>query len=102
MSWLRNLLEILQIVTTVVSFIVLVVEVIYEGISKAGEQKKKEALANWEQVKPLVRKAVEEVLGSKWVEMFDKVFTTSVVSVLIDLLVLLFNRKGFFPKSNGA
>jgi len=99
-SVLTNLLEILQTVVVVVSFIVTVMEAIYEGIAKAGEQKKKEALAAWAQVKPILRQAIASTLGERWAGVFERIFSDAVVGFIIDLLVAWFNRNGLFPKSS--
>lgn len=100
MSWLKVLLEILQVAVVVISFIVSVMEVLYEGVAKAGEQKKKDALAAWAQVKPLLRDAIAKALGERWASLFDKVFSDAVVGIIVDLLVLWFNRQGLFPAPN--
>jgi len=100
MSWLQALLSMLQAVVVVVSFIVAAMEAIYEGVAKAGEQKKKDALAAWEKAKPVLRNAIAETLGEKWAGIFDKVFTPATVGVIIDILVAVFNAKGLFPKSS--
>ncbi len=100
MSWLSTLLNILQAATVVLSFIISVQEAIYEGVAKAGEQKKRDALEGWSKAKPLLRSAIAEVLGEKWAKVFDLIFTDKVVDVMIDLLVAWFNKAGFFSTSS--
>lgn len=96
---MNRLLELLQALTLVVSFIVTVVEAVYEGVEKAGEQKKKDALAQWNTVKPVFVSVVKDVLGDRWSSLVDKWVTDKVVGILIDLIVWWFNLRGFFKKS---
>ncbi len=99
MSWLTNLLTVLQAVVAAVAFLISVIEAVHEGIKGAGAEKKRKAMEQWAQVRNQLRDAVKDVLGDKVLPIFDFLASDKVVSVVIDLLVLLFNLKGLFPKS---
>ena len=101
-SWLTNLLDLLQVITAAVALIISIVEAIHEGIRGIGQQKKQEALKHWEVVRPELRKVIEGVLGERWARLFDLIASDRVISVVIDLLVALFNATGFFPKEQQA
>jgi len=100
MSTLRNLLEILQGITVVLSFFIMVAEVVYEGISGAGQQKKQDVLNFWAQTKPQIVAFVKEVFGEKAANLVDRWLSDKIISVFIDVLVWLFNRTGEFKKSS--
>jgi len=97
-SWLTNLLDILQVVIAGVALVISIVEAVYEGVKGAGATKKQEALKHWAAIRPELRKVVADVLGERWARIFDTIASDSVVSIIIDLLVALFNSLGFFPK----
>lgn len=99
MSVLRNLLDILQGITVVLSFIIMVVEVVYEGVARAGEQKKKDVLEHWAQAKPIIVSFIREVFGDKLANLVDRWFNDKIISIMIDILVWFFNRTGDFKKS---
>lgn len=96
---MSKILEILQVLILILSFIVTIVEAVYEGIEKAGEQKKKDALAHWNAAKPHIVSVIREILGNNYASFVDKWVTDRVVSFAIDLLVWWFNMKGIFKKS---
>lgn len=99
MSVLTRMFEILQGVVAVLAFIVMVVEAVYEGITKAGEQKKKDALARWNEVKPVIVAVAKEVFGESAANWVDKWLNDKVVGIIIDVLVWWFNARGLFKKS---
>lgn len=91
-----KLLETLNAVTLVVTFIVNVVEAVYEGIAKAGDQKKRDAIELWVKVKPTVVATIKEVVGERYGDLVDKFVNEKVIGFLIDLIVWLHNMKGLF------
>lgn len=98
---LARIFDVLQVITLVLSFIITVVESVYEGVAKAGEQKKKDALEKWGQVKPVVVSVIREVVGEKYATFVDKFVTPQVIGVLIDILVWYFNLRGIFKSNQG-
>lgn len=103
-NWLRTAVEVLQFVVLVLTFIITLVEMLYEGEggSGKGQEKKKEALALWEQIFPKVRATIASFAGERWASFVERVLTTEIVGFVIDLLVLLFNRKGLFASSKNS
>lgn len=98
-SWFQGILTALQTVTTLVSFLIAAAEVIYEGVGKAGEEKKKWVLSQWEPIRTQVRELLVSLFdGDHVVKVWDFISDPRIVSIVIDILVLVFNLKGLFPK----
>jgi len=97
-SWLQAILEVTQAVTAIVTFLVGVAELIHET-PNSGPQKKEWVLSHFESVKKEVRDVLALLYeGDRVLKVWDFVTQPKILSVIIDILVLLFNLKGFFLK----
>jgi len=100
LSWFQTIVEVVNALAAVLSFLVAVAEIVHEG-PKLGEQKKQWVLQQWDNVRKVVRDALADVFeGDKILNLWDLISNPKIVSIVIDILVFLFNLKGFFQKSS--
>ncbi len=95
LSWL---IEVCHLALAVLTFLVSLAELLYDGVSKAGEEKKKKVLADLAALRPQLLPVIEEALGKRAAKIFDWVTNEKVASILIDLLVAVFNAVGVFKR----
>jgi len=100
LSWFHTIIEVVNALAAVVSFLVAVAEILHEG-PKLGEQKKQWVLQQWDNVRKTVRDVLADIFdGDRILKLWDLISNPKIVSLVIDILVFLFNVKGFFQKSS--
>ncbi len=92
------LVDVAHIVLAVLTFLVSLAELLYEGVEKAGDEKKKKVLADLAQFRPVLLPLVEQMLGKRAAKLAEFITSDKVASPLIDLLVAVFNTTGIFRK----
>lgn len=98
MSFLRAAFEVVRVVFAVLSLLIALAELLHEDNPKAGAEKKAQVLKWWNEVLEAVRETVGKNLGDAGLKVLDWLSSEKVVSFVIDVIVFVFNMRGFFRK----
>jgi len=93
---LQKIMELLVAVHSILSFVIVVAEALWEGQEKAGAEKKKFVMEQFATVRGHVRDVLIKLLGERWAKVVDFVLSDVVISFVIDLMVMWLNRSGIF------
>lgn len=98
MVFLKELAELIKVVLALLSLLIVLAEMLHEDEEKAGEKKKKQVLEWWKQIVEGIRGYVAGRFGERGIKILDWLGQEKVASLLVDIIVFVFNAKQIFFK----